>query len=386
MKKMFTIPYPWKHRKVYLSISVITLCMVVYNIGSHTWNVNDTIQTMPYNVEGNLRTFNQSFNLITGYVSERGRLDGAGNISSSRRENVPGNDKNSLQVLKEGRIDPATIRFLSQPIINYHEFQYIHNHWNFCHIHEPEVLITVPSAPSNFERRLTVRSSRRELLANDSSYNIKMLFFIGRTSSEEVQQKIDLESKEHGDIIQEEFDDTYHNIRYKAVSILKWVSTLCQNIRYVIRTDDDVKIDVPPMIEKLRATSSQHDNFILGEVKYGDVPARHPRSKWYLPKAEFPDSKLPPYALGGALGYPILTVQLLHQAALRVPPVWLDDLYITGICAPKVGARLITDPAFKFEHTSPYHFHIIESGRTRNLLDRQSSTPRRHHGGLGGGT
>ncbi|KAH9490147.1 hypothetical protein Btru_042494 [Bulinus truncatus] len=351
--------YTVRHRLAALTLTIIVLCMVTYLIGSQindaAGNVNSGVATQ-YNIGNNLQWSNKSLAFISRHLSLRDQLN-SDELTNYVRKSDFSYDENLLKLVKENKFEQSVILFLLQPTVNQHEFRYIQNPQNTCNIFQPQVLITVPSAPSNFEKRQNVRNSIRELLANNrSSNNILLMFFIGRASNEVNQQKIDLESAEHGDIVQETFKDTYRNIRYKAVSMLKWANMFCQSALYVIRTDDDVKVDIPPMIERLKSTKSQYDNFILGHVLYNDDPARNPRSKWHLPYSEFPGKKLPPYALGGALGYPMLTVRLLYQAALRVPPVWLDDLYITGICAPRIGAKLFNDSAFRFKHFTPTHF------------------------------
>ena len=54
--------------------------------------------------------------------------------------------------------------------------------------------------------------------------------------------------------------------------------------------------------------------------------------------------------LGGLLGYPACTVTLLYQATLRVKAVWLDDVYVTALCAREVGAELVVDDDFSAMH------------------------------------
>ena len=78
---------------------------------------------------------------------------------------------------------------------------------------------------------------------------------------------------------------------------------------------------------------------------------RHERGeKNWVTKDEYPDTIYPPFALGGSLAYPATSVRLLYEASLRVKSLWLDDVYITGICAPKVGVALMTERHFRFRH------------------------------------
>lgn len=244
--------------------------------------------------------------------------------------------------------------FLSQPVVNFHNFSYIHNSLDVCSEGKVNVLLISPSATTNFEKRQKVRQGSRGDYVRNTTNRAKMLFFLGRPPHSEnftkIQKQLDMEIRDFRDIIQEDFEDIYSNNRLKSVSMLRWVSTHCPQTKYIIRSDDDIKINVPKLVSVLDETSEVLDNFVIGYKRINDLPARSQQSKYYMSEKEFPPAVLPPYLLGGLLGYPISTVKLLYQAALRVKPVWLEDVYITGMCAPKVYVPILSDPEFLFSH------------------------------------
>ncbi|XP_059150057.1 beta-1,3-galactosyltransferase 1-like [Physella acuta] len=181
-------------------------------------------------------------------------------------------------------------------------------------------------------------------------------FFLGQppnNSDSQLQARIDNEARVFGDIVQESFEDVYHNIRLKAVAMLKWASTFCQQAKYVIRTDDDVDVIFPKLVDALERQSATHEHFILGRTNVNRIPIRSrnvANGKYYVSYDEYPEKTYPPFAFGGLLGYPLSTVKLLYLAALRLRPVWLDDVFITGICAHKLNINLLSDPSFTFAH------------------------------------
>ncbi|CAL1538674.1 unnamed protein product [Lymnaea stagnalis] len=245
-------------------------------------------------------------------------------------------------------------RFLSQPVVNDHNFEFIRNPIDACAgSAPPEVLFVIPSAPGNSEKRDRVRKGALGAYAREPSNNATVLFFTGTPDCSEdwalQQAHIDDEFHLHGDIVQENFPDVYRNIRLKAVSMLRWAVTYCKHAKYVIRTDDDVVVNVKQIVSVVRQKHRDHLEFVIGVVKDDWKPARN-KGKYHMSVEEYPDPLYPPFALGGLLGYPLTSVALLYQAALRVKPIWLDDVYITGICASKVGVTLLRDPNFKFTH------------------------------------
>ncbi|XP_059173043.1 beta-1,3-galactosyltransferase 1-like [Physella acuta] len=254
------------------------------------------------------------------------------------------------QLRQNINIQRSVITFLSQPIRNKHNFSYLHNPENTCRQSLVKVLNVVPSALGNFDPRNKLRSGKRFDFINNTSNHARMLFFLGTTRNETLLEQINKEAEQFGDIVQENYLDIYKNIRYKAMSMLKWASTFCPDTNYVLRTDDDIDIDMEKIVDAMIQTNQRLENFILAKlVKNGRV-FRDKNHKVYISEEEYPNSTYPTFGLGGLLGYPMGTVRLLYQAALRVKPIWLDDVFITALCAPKVNVTLLEHPAFTFKH------------------------------------
>lgn len=60
----------------------------------------------------------------------------------------------------------------------------------------------------------------------------KLVFLLGLPASEnhtDVQSKIEEEVKMYGDIIQEDFIDSYNNLTLKSIMMLKWVNNNCKD-------------------------------------------------------------------------------------------------------------------------------------------------------------
>ena len=257
-------------------------------------------------------------------------------------------------------------KFLSLPLVNNFSSSYIYNRQNVCGLATPGVglpvhrdvhlLFVIPSAPGNARRRDKVRASGLYSYAKNPANKAAVLFFIGapdplKNSSASIQLGIDSEVRLHQDIVQLEFTDVYKNILVKAVSMLRWAAEFCSSAKYVIRTDDDVRINVTKLVKAVQEVGGQKDNFILaGYLAVNYWVFRDKNSKYFISKKEYPHAKWPPFALGGLIGYPLKTVRLLYEATLRVKRVWLDDVFVTGICAKKVGAVLVQHDLFKFKH------------------------------------
>lgn len=261
-------------------------------------------------------------------------------------------------------LTPELKEFLSQPPVNLHKYRYLHNPRDTCKHRQVDILFVVPSEPINSFRRRKVRNSPLYSYASAESNNAALLFFVGRPSPDSrnagnIHDIIENEALNHEDVVQQDFVDVYRHLRLKAVSMLQWASTYCFTAKYVIRTDDDVEVNVTDIVDAIHRVGRQNKDFVLGQIVENRLVARSNQSKYFTSRDEFPEVVWPPFALGGLLGYPTTTVRLLYEAALRVKPVWLDDVYITLFCRQAVNVTLLTDPSFTFVELNPLAFNNV---------------------------
>ncbi|GFS19495.1 hexosyltransferase [Elysia marginata] len=202
---------------------------------------------------------------------------------------------------------------------------------------------------------------------------IILVFFTGSAPSNftnEEQAKFHEEARTYGDIFQDTYIDTYENLTLKSISIMKWVSEECPNTRYVVKADDDVYLNVPLLVNslwrhakyvkrRLTQTSNISPNqtfpppFLAGLKNNGARVIRDKKSKWYTPKEVYKDKIYPSYLSGPAYAMSGSAALSLYQASLRVPLFWMEDIYITGLCAKVAQIPLLPDVRFKFRKTPP---------------------------------
>jgi hypothetical protein len=111
---------------------------------------------------------------------------------------------------------------------------------------KPSVVIAIHSAPRNIERRIAIRETWGQL-----SRESLIIFMLGAVP-EKIQLEIELENKVYGDIEQGNFIDSYRNMTYKHAMVFKWFLESCRNVKYLLKTDDDVFINTPLLYEYLK--------------------------------------------------------------------------------------------------------------------------------------
>lgn len=133
------------------------------------------------------------------------------------------------------------------------------------------VLVIVNSAPANFQRRTSIRETWLRHLRSepkdrysDVSINlVSFAFIIGRTKDEIVQSKIEEESKVYKDILQIGIIDGYYNLTIKVVGLLQWIHKNCSPVDFLLKTDDDVYVNVNHFAASLQ-TANLSDKVVFG--------------------------------------------------------------------------------------------------------------------------
>jgi len=229
---------------------------------------------------------------------------------------------------------------------NPHPFKYLINCERLCDNVQGELflIVYVHSALSHYKRRMVIRQT----WGDPSNYevNVRVVFVLGSqpasseengTTSSEQQEALLFESEQYGDITQEDFVDTYHNLTYKAVAALKWISNYCTKAKYVLKTDDDIFVQSFGLIARLQRMDmrSETRDILMCNVWTRMKVMRS--GKWKVTPEEWNDTHYSTYCSGSAF---IMSTDLavrLHAVSYYVPFFWVDDFYVTGLLPLKLG-------------------------------------------------
>ncbi|CAL1299198.1 unnamed protein product [Larinioides sclopetarius] len=204
--------------------------------------------------------------------------------------------------------------------------------------------VVVCSAVPNFEARSAIRSTWA--LDAKTLRGVRVFFLLGRSSNQSLNAAVAEEGARHSDIIQEDFLDTYNNLTLKSVMLLKWVGQNCGNARYVMKTDDDMFVHLPNLFRLLRKKG--HARLLMGCLIKGATPVKDWNSKWFVPEVVFPGRVYPPYLSGTGYVLSQDTVPILYRTALSTPFFYLEDIFVTGVCASRAGLKPVNNEGFKF--------------------------------------
>jgi len=198
--------------------------------------------------------------------------------------------------------------------------------------HPCNLLILVASAVGHRERRDAIRATWGRS-ADLDSFNAKLVFLLGTPAVSELSVKTSLEDEfnMHNDIVQESFIDSYANLTLKTIGGIKWANNLCKQAKYVMKTDDDIYVNLPRLVHFLGEQSKQ-EKHIYGCIKNVNG-APQPIA---MSGVAFP-TRHPPFTAGA--GY-IITGDLIPQLtniAQNISIIRVEDAFLTGYCATRAG-------------------------------------------------
>lgn len=216
---------------------------------------------------------------------------------------------------------------------------------NFPQYHSVFLLVTVCSHPE----RLEYRQAIRETWGSTRGQEFQVLFLVGKHDDPYWNSLMEKENSLHGDILQVDVIDSYRNLSLKVIGGLCWLGEALQTADYIMKTDDDVYINVWYLLRLLK------ENIIDGQQILGALSIKSPvkrdlRDPWGVKYSEFAPKIYPPYVSGGAYVMSRNAVQKLciQKGTRKSPFVHLEDVYVTGILAQATGIGHVAHSGFSF--------------------------------------
>lgn len=200
-----------------------------------------------------------------------------------------------------------------------------------------KLLILITSAQTHTEARLAIRQTWGHY---GTRRDVSTAFVLGRTGNSSVSTALTQENMIYGDLIRGHFIDSYNNLTLKTLSSLEWVDQNCPKAKYILKTDDDMFINVPKLLQFLDA-HSKDKRVIYGRLAKKWKPIRNKKSKYYISTGQFGAAVFPPFTTGPAYVMTSDIVHDLYERSLEEVYLKLEDVYTTGIVAQKLGINRV---------------------------------------------
>jgi hypothetical protein len=159
------------------------------------------------------------------------------------------------------------------------------------------ILALVIISPDFVDKRQVIRETWASKNASNPT-DLRVLFVVGLSKANLTNKRVREEFVKYGDIIQEDYFDSYFNITIKVLGAFKWVRDHCPKVKYVLRVNDHMEVNVFSLISYLKGANYSHT--IWGMLLSHSPPIWSPENKWYVPKDEYDFHTYLPYMEGSA--------------------------------------------------------------------------------------
>lgn len=224
----------------------------------------------------------------------------------------------------------------SKRLMNLNDFEYIIP--QKCELHKkksndkiPSLVVLIHSAPLHSELRDALRETWISFDQHVLSY-----FMLGRTHSKALQDEINKENHKYNDIVQGNFIDSYHNLTYKHIMALKWFSSECNTVKYLLRIDDDVFANIPEVLDYLKKIDSKNPS-VIGAFRGPTQVGRGGKGK--VTRQQYKENIYPEVALGPVI-YSNKFVKAANEKSHTTRFFWIDDVLVTGLIRQQLFAKV----------------------------------------------
>ncbi|XP_072141610.1 beta-1,3-galactosyltransferase 1-like [Dermacentor andersoni] len=227
-------------------------------------------------------------------------------------------------------------------------FKYVTQTAKYCEraANRTSVLIGVASTTDHFDARAAIRDTWG---GTALKMDYVVVFLLGKTLDLEVQRNVFAEHGLYGDVLQGDFLDTYRNLTYKTVMLIRWAREKCSGVNFVLKTDDDMLVSVWDLAIVVKGLEGVKRT-MWGYLYRDPQPDRNVSSKWYVSRKEYAPDTYPPFLSGtGYLisGDSIAALEELTHDECFFP---FEDVYLTSFVAKRAQVSRLGLNGFSIEH------------------------------------
>ncbi|KAK2144555.1 hypothetical protein LSH36_748g02068, partial [Paralvinella palmiformis] len=220
---------------------------------------------------------------------------------------------------------------------------------NIAMVTENTLLVFVQSSPGNAQKRSIIRAT----WGNSGYYakytnrtNVVVIFtlgqhYIGKSDSWDTVQQ---EMADNRDVLLLDIRDEYNMLSMKGLYTMKWIAARLPQLRYILKTDDDVLLNIPAWFRVIRGLDDNLVRCCIVCYVWINPATMRQHPKYSVSVQEYPHGNYPSFCSG--LGY-LMTRDALNgvlKASDHLPLFVRDDPYFTGMLAYIARVKLITVP------------------------------------------
>lgn len=199
---------------------------------------------------------------------------------------------------------------------------------------------------TSIPKEVNERKALRDTWLPKNSGPVRHVFLFGATTNNSDQAILLEEHAMYGDILQENFVESYFNLSVKVIMGYNWVTEECSQAQYIVRTACDNYINIGQLTELLLEFKRELSNAWFGHCTNTAPVVRDPKNKWFVSRKSYGETIYPPYCVGSTfcMSYDVM-MKFLSVSADTPFLYFLEDCYF-GFCALKFSVDIIDITGF----------------------------------------
>ncbi|ULT84351.1 hypothetical protein L5515_019046 [Caenorhabditis briggsae] len=211
----------------------------------------------------------------------------------------------------------------------------------------PKRILVIRSGPGSLDYRNFIRRTWK----NQVDKLVPVVFVCATSKNDTLK----IEANKYRDILQFDFEDSYHNLSWKMMAIYGFVIDQLPSVDQIVVTNDDTIVNATALEQVLHMKKGP---VMLGKVSRGYPRIFLPWLTWHVPSEMYPNLCYPLFVQGSSFVLSKEGAKLLVENVCKVPMVHLDDVFM-GVLSNCVGLGLIHNEGFDkhiFDDFVVYHY------------------------------
>ncbi|VDL66828.1 unnamed protein product [Nippostrongylus brasiliensis] len=212
---------------------------------------------------------------------------------------------------------------------------------------QPQRVLFIRTAPNSIDYRNFIRETWKSQVDP-----IAPVVFVSASGG----GSLAVEAGQYEDLLQFDFDDSYHNLSLKMMAIYGFVLNELPSIREIVVSNDDTIVNSTALAKLLPTKRS--GSWMLGKVSRGYPRLFMPWLPWHVPGEMYSNLCYPRFTQGSSFILSREGAELLLTNVCRTPFVHLDDVMM-GIIASCVRLHQVHHDGFDkhiFNDFVVYHY------------------------------
>jgi hypothetical protein len=219
-----------------------------------------------------------------------------------------------------------------------------------------KLLIIVMSAPANFLQRKAIRQTWGHYAHRS---DVIIAFLIGETNQTDIVDGLKQEMALYNDILQANLKDSYQNLTLKTMAMLEWTSSYCSMAEYLLKSDDDMFINVDNLLEFIDKIDRRAEPKIYGHlIENRTLVDRNEKSKHFVPYDQFSENRFPPYVAGPAYLFSTVIAKSFFQKGMETRFMPIEDAFMTGLIAEEMNVTRV-----KVNEFQSFKIELVKTSR-----------------------